>query len=316
MFRIAASLSDIDISPRLAAVAIGNFDGVHAGHRRLLRRVVEASREKSWRPSILTFDPHPTMVVAPDRAPKLLNTIEERLEMARREGIELAVVLPFDKKFASLAPEEFVSDVLVKGIRAGAVFVGDNFRFGAKQTGDVHLLQELGQRLGFAVEIVPDVFVRGRMVSSSEVRKVLGEGNVSLACRLLERPYWVGGRIVPGHGIGSKQTVPTLNLETTAEILPADGVYVTRTTDLETGRYWPSITNIGIRPTFQGDARTIETFLLAPLEGPSPQSIHLEFLKRVREERKFDSAEALKTQILQDVKRAQTYFRRGPLARK
>ena len=311
MFRIYTSLSDVEAHFR--AVAVGNFDGVHAGHRHLLRRVVEVAKEKGWRPSILTFNPHPTAVVAPERAPKLLATIEDRLHMVRKEGIEEAIVLPFDAKFASLTPEQFASEVLEHGILAKRVLVGENFRFGSRQAGDVDLLMKLGQRNGFDVEIVPSVFVRGRMVSSTEVRRVLMEGNVSLACRLLERPHAVDGAIVPGHGIGSKQTVPTLNLSTKAEVIPADGVYITRTTDLRAGRYWPSITNIGMRPTFDGDRRTIETFLLLPLEGDTPKTIRLEFLRRIREERKFESPEALKTQILKDVKRAQTYFRRSPL---
>ncbi|HYI92120.1 MAG TPA: bifunctional riboflavin kinase/FAD synthetase [Bryobacteraceae bacterium] len=313
MFRIYSSISSVDAHFR--AVAVGNFDGVHAGHRQLLRRVVEVAKEKGWRPAILTFHPHPTAVVAPERAPKLLTTIEERLQVVRKEGIEEAFVLPFDSQFASLTPQQFAAEVLENGLVARRVFVGQNFRFGAKQAGDVNLLMQLGKRNGFDVEIVQSVFVRGRMVSSTEVRRVLTEGNVSLACRLLERPYAISGDIVPGHGIGAKQTVPTLNLETKAEVIPADGVYVTRTTDLRAGRYWPSITNIGMRPTFNGDRRTIETFLLLPLEGDTPKLIRLEFLKRVREERKFDSPEALKAQIFKDVKRAQMYFRRSPLTK-
>ena len=228
----------------------------------------------------------------------------------REEGIQQVIVLPFNREFASLRPEEFARKILVEGIRAAGVYVGENFRFGARQSGDVELLRQLGDQLGFRVEVVPSAYVRGRMASSTEVRNLLGNGQVSLACRLLERPFWVQGEIVHGHGIGSKQTVPTLNLNTAAEVLPADGVYITRTTDLEDGRQWQSISNIGIRPTFDGTKRTIETFLLSPFDGTTPARIRLEFLKRVREERKFDSPEALKSQILQDVKRAQTYFRR------
>jgi hypothetical protein len=148
------------------------------------------------------------------------------------------------------------------------------------------------------------------MVSSTEVRRLIEAGNVSLACRLLERPYSVEGEIVSGHGIGSKQTVPTLNLRTSAEVLPADGVYITRTTDTEDGRSWQSITNIGMRPTFEGDRRTIETFLLSPFDGRTPERIRLAFLRRVREERKFESPDALKRQILRDVAIASRFFRK------
>jgi riboflavin kinase/FMN adenylyltransferase len=310
MFRIFRSLAEIGPDARPSAVAVGNFDGVHTGHRRLFRRAVTKSLENAWRPSVLTFDPHPTRVLAPDRAPRLLNTNEQRWELMRDEGVQQVFVLPFDRDFATQAPDEFVRRVLVEGVGAAAVFVGENFRFGARQAGNVELLQQLGRELGFSVEVVPSIYVRGRMVSSTEVRRLIEAGNVSLACRLLERPYSVQGEIVSGHGIGSKQTVPTLNLRTSAEVLPADGVYITRTTDTEDGRSWQSITNIGMRPTFEGDRRTIETFLLSPFDGRTPERIRLAFLRRVREERKFESPDALKRQILRDVAIASRFFRR------
>jgi riboflavin kinase/FMN adenylyltransferase len=310
MFRIYRSLGEIGPDARPSAVAVGNFDGVHAGHRKLLRRTVALARERGWHPSVLTFDPHPTKVVAPDRAPKLLNTTEQRWELMQTEGIEQVFVLPFDLEFSKLSPEEFARRVLVEGVSAAGVLVGQNFRFGAKQAGDVPLLTRLGNGFGFCVEVVPSVYVRGRMASSTEVRNLLQKGAVSLACRLLERAYWIDGQIVSGHGIGSKKTVPTLNLDTAADVIPADGVYITRTVDLDDSREWQSISNIGVRPTFDGRERTIETFLLTKLEGETPRRIRLEFLKRVRGERKFESPEALKGQILHDVKQANSYFRR------
>jgi len=310
MFRVYHSLAEVGPDARPTAVAIGNFDGVHAGHRKLFRRIAEVARDEGWRPSVLTFDPHPTKLIAPDRAPKLLNTPEQRWEFMREEGIEQIFVMTFNREFATLSPEEFVRKVLVDGISAARVFVGENFRFGARQAGDVALLSRLGKELGFGVEVVPNVYVRGRMSSSTEARRLIEDGRVSLACRVLERPYWIEGAIVPGHGIGSKQTVPTLNLNANAEVIPADGVYITRTTDRMNPQIWKSITNVGMRPTFDGRERTIETFLLSPLEGEVPRYIRLEFLKRVRGERRFDSPEALKAQILHDVKTAEKYFRR------
>jgi riboflavin kinase/FMN adenylyltransferase len=223
------------------------------------------------------------------------------------EDIEQVFVIAFNREFASLSPEEFARTVVVEGLGAGGVFVGENFRFGSKHSGDVELLRQLGAELGFEVEIVPSVYVRGRMVSSTEIRGLIEAGSVSLACRLLERPYWIEGKVVSGEGIGSKQTVPTLNLDPWSEVLPADGVYITRTQD--GNREWQSITNIGMRPTFGGNRRTIETFLLSPFDGRTPERIRLDFLKRVREERKFESPEALKTQILRDVGVAKKYFR-------
>jgi riboflavin kinase/FMN adenylyltransferase len=310
MFRVYRSLDEIRADAPHCALTIGNFDGVHAGHRRIFRRVVELARKRGWVPSVLTFDPHPTRVVAPDRAPKLLNTAVERLEYMREEGIEQVFMLPFDQAFSEQDPESFVRNVLVGRLRARGVLVGANFRFGKGQAGDIDMLRQLGERYGFTTEITEGVEMRGRLVSSSEVRRLLTSGDVSSAGRLLERPYWVEGEVVHGHGIGSRQTVPTLNLSTRAEVLPATGVYISRTRDLDSPRTWDSITNVGYRPTFDGQGLTIETFLLSPFDGNTPARVRLEFLRRVREERKFGSPEALKEQIMKDVGRAQAYFRR------
>jgi len=191
--------------------------------------------------------------------------------------------------------------------------VGDNFRFGHRHAGNVRVLAELGRRLGFETEIVPSVTCRGRVVSSSGIRELIRTGRVSLAARFLLHPYALEGRVVSGRGIGSKQTVPTLNLATAAEVIPARGVYLTRTRDLETGREWNSLTNIGYRPTFgASDQLSIETFLLdAPMEQAVSGRLRVEFLWRVRDEIAFESPPALKTQILKDARTAQSYLRRA-----
>jgi len=294
-----------------SALTIGNFDGVHYGHRRILRRLVELARAHGWKPSVLTFDPHPTRVVAPDRAPRLMTTVEQRTELMREEGIEAALILPFTAELAKLSPEQFVRDILVDRLGARAVLVGDNFRFGHRHAGNVAMLAELGRQFGFETEVVSAVTCRGRIVSSSGIRGLVESGQVATAGRLLLRPYAIEGDVVSGRGVGSKQTVPTLNLATAAELIPARGVYITCTRDLDADRRWNSITNIGYRPTFgASEERTIETFLLEPLTGETPRRIRVEFLRRVRDERKFDSPEALRAQILHDVGVAQRYFRR------
>jgi riboflavin kinase/FMN adenylyltransferase len=272
--------------------------------------VIELGRERRLKPAVLTFDPHPTRVVAPHRAPRLLTSIEERIALIREQGVEEVVVLPFTEEVARLSPLEFVDRIVVGQLRARIVMVGDNFRFGHKQAGDINTLSDLGLRFGFETHIVEAVRCRGRVVSSSEIRRLIEQGNVAMAGRLLERPYALCGDVVSGHGIGSKETVPTLNLRTPAEVIPSEGVYITRTRDLETGERWNSITNVGTRPTFGGGDLTIETFLLSSFDGLTPERVSLEFLWRVREERKFENAEALKQQILRDVGRAQTFFRR------
>jgi riboflavin kinase/FMN adenylyltransferase len=309
VYRSSAELPP-DFGP--SAVTIGNFDGVHYGHRQILRRVRAIGEEHGWKPSVLTFDPHPTRVVAPARTPPLLTSPERRAALMEEEGIEQVLILPFTPELAQWSPEEFVKRLLVDAMGARAVLVGDNFRFGHKAAGNVHVLAELGARLGFTTEIVPAVTCRGRVVSSSGVRELIRAGNVSLAARFLAGPYGLEGEVVSGRGVGSKQTVPTLNLATEAEVIPANGVYITRTRDLENPREWRSITNIGYRPTFgASDQLTIETFLLDALNGETPARIRVEFLRRVRAERKFDSPESLRAQILKDARTAQNYFRRA-----
>ena len=293
-----------------SALTIGNFDGVHIGHQHLFRQVVETALQNGVHPTALTFDPHPALIVAPARAPRLLTTPEERATLMGLQGIEQVLILPFTKELAGLTPETFVRQIVVDALGAKIVLVGENFRFGHKQAGDTRVLTELGVRYGYRVDIVDAVKCRGRVVSSTAVRQRVEGGEVGQASRLLGRPYALSGEVVSGHGIGTKQTVPTLNLRTAAEVLPRNGVYITRTQDIDDGRRWNSISNIGYRPTFGGDSLSIETFLLEPLNGATPRHIRVEFLRRVREERKFDSPEDLKAQILRDVGRAQKLFRR------
>jgi riboflavin kinase/FMN adenylyltransferase len=311
--RVARSLEEAAAFEPVA-VTIGNFDGVHTGHHELLREVSRAARDRGLQPAVLTFDPHPASIVAPQRAARLLTTQAERCAVLARAGIEYVLVLPFTRDVAHWTPEQFVERVLAQALRARAVIVGDNFRFGHGQAGDIHVLARLGERYGFETRVVAPVKWRGRAVSSSEIRRAVESGKIALAARLLGRPYATAGEVVPGHGIGAKQTVPTLNLRTHAQIVPATGVYVTRTFDADSPRSWNSITNVGYRPTFTdatgGQELTIETFLLDRFEPPAPQRICVEYLRRVRDERKFESPEALKTQILRDVGRAQAFFRR------
>lgn len=293
-----------------SVLTIGNFDGVHCGHESLFQEVKRKAKLLGAKASVLTFDPHPTKVVAPERSPKLLSTIAQRLVWMDACGLDQALVLPFTPQIAALQPEEFVGQILVEALEVKAVLVGDNFRFGNRQAGDTALLGKIGLQRGFTSESVEAVRWRGQVISSSAIRKCILEGDVSRAARMLGRFYSLEGNVVKGHGIGSKQTVPTLNLSTQAEILPACGVYVSRTFDLDSKRDWASITNVGYRPTFGGDELTIETFLLEPLGEPSPERIRVELTHRVREERRFESPEALKQQIFRDAAKAQSWHRR------
>jgi riboflavin kinase/FMN adenylyltransferase len=295
---------------RPSVLTIGKFDGVHAGHAQLLRDVIALAREQDLAPSVLTFDRHPVCVLAPDKAPRPLTSIEERCARIRALGIEQVYVLPFTKEISRLSAARFSSQYLRDTMQARFVLVGRNFRFGYRQEGTPELLAQLGARDGFEVRLVEAVTRRGLPVSTSEIRRCVERGDVEMAARLLERPYSITGDVVSGHGIGSRQTVPTLNLRPPAEVLPRTGVYITRTREAEEERRWNSISNIGTRPTFNGEDLTIETFLLDPLDDEAPAQISLEFLHRVRDERKFETPEALKRQILNDVGRAQAFFRR------
>jgi riboflavin kinase/FMN adenylyltransferase len=298
IFRSSAEVPDT-FGP--SVVTIGNFDGVHAGHRQIMRRVVALAREKGCIPTVLTFDPHPARVLAPDRAPKLLMTMDQRLRAMETEGIEAVFAIPFSIEFAKLTPEEFVERILARALKARVVLVGEDFRFGHKQAGNLDTLRELGARFGFTLEAVPGIALRGERISSTIVRKLVVEGAVSRACRMLGTPFALEGAVVRGQGIGSRQTVPTLNLAPENEVLPKTGVYVTRTRDLQTARRWNSITNVGYRPTFDGQGLTVETFLLEPpLDAAPPERIEVNFLSFVRDERKFETPEALKKQILRD----------------
>jgi riboflavin kinase/FMN adenylyltransferase len=318
--RVFYSLEDIARQSRPSAVTVGSFDGIHCAHKELLRRVLERARQKSMAAIAVTFDPHPAAVLAPDKAPKLLTTLPIKLELLAHSGIDSLLVLPFTVEFSRWSPEQFVEQVLVEALRAESVFVGENFRFGHRQAGNPALLTELGRRFGFRTEILEKVLARRRIVSSSQIRSLLEQGSITLANRLLGYPYYLRGAIRPGLGIGSTRTVPTLNLDAAAGLVPQRGVYITHArlgfTKSASGgadslsNPMASVTNVGTRPTFGERELGVETHLLELWSGAQPSVLQVQFLFRLREERKFDSAEQLKGQILRDVSRAQAYFRR------
>jgi len=294
-------------------VTIGNFDGVHLGHRRLFGRVLARARAAGWTAAVLTFDPHPSRVLAPERAPKLLTPLPEKARLIEAAGIDLLWVLRFTPDFSRLSPAEFVDRVLVRDLRTRCVIVGPNFRFGHRHAGDVHLLSELGRAAGFEVEEEEALVMRGQMVSSTRIRELAELGRVHLAGRLLGRPFSVAGAIVPGAGIGRAQTVPTLNLAPPdprfPRQLPKPGVYVTLTR--VAGAEHESVSNVGRKPTFGEHELGVESFLLDYRDGRiEAEEMEVQFLHRLRDERKFPDAAALKAQILKDAQRSLGLFRR------
>jgi riboflavin kinase/FMN adenylyltransferase len=288
---------------------------VHEGHQQVLKRCQQIAADRWLKPTVLTFHPHPKKLVSPANAPESLEPIERRIERMADCGITQVVVLPFDAELAALSATEFIRKVLNGKLEAKAILVGDNFCFGNRASGNVDLLKEMAGKYGYEVEITEGVTTKGRVVSSTVIRELLAKGRAGLANRLLGYEFCLEGNVVSGQGIGHKQTVPTLNLDVKPllqgeRVIPRSGVYVTQTQDLNDGRTWPSITNIGYRPTFAGNDLSIETYLLEDLAGESPARIRVDFRAWIREERKFENPEELKAQILRDVARAQAYWRR------
>jgi riboflavin kinase/FMN adenylyltransferase len=291
-------------------LAIGNFDGIHLGHQAIIRAAVERAAKTQDVATALTFDPSPRKVLRPESAPLRVSTSAQRMDWFGTVGLEAAVVLPFTLDLARLSPEEFVEQILVRGLHVHAVLVGENFHFGHKQAGNVALLRELGARYGFAVEIIPPVALNGEIVSSTAIRREIAAGKVTHAARLLGRPFVLSGEIVPGTGTGRRFTFPTLNLKPEQELLPARGVYVTRTLLEGETRSRRSVTNVGMRPTFNGASLSVETHLLDFSGEVTATRMEVRFWKRLREEKKFASPEDLRAQIARDIASARRFFTR------
>jgi len=295
---------------RGSVLAIGNFDGIHLGHQAILRAVRQRAEESGAVATALTFDPSPRRVLRPESAPQRLSTNAQRMDWFGSAGLEAAVVMPFTLELARLSPEDFVEEVLVRDLQVRVVLVGENFRFGHRQAGDVKLLRELAMRNGFEVVVISPVIYKGEIVSSTAIRKAISEGDVSHAACLLGRPFVLTGEVVSGTGTGRRFTFPTLNLAPEQELLPARGVYVTRTLLEGETQSRRSVTNIGNRPTFNGTALSVETHLL-DYSGEIPRKrIEVRFWKRLREEKKFSGPEELRTQIAKDIVSADRFFSR------
>jgi phosphoribosyl 1,2-cyclic phosphate phosphodiesterase len=311
----AGSIRTTEPPGKGSVIAIGTFDGIHLGHQHVLKFAIERAREIGAIATALTFEPPPVKVLRPEVAPPRISTNQQKLDWFGAVGMEAAVVLPFTKELAALTPEEFVNDILVRQLDVRAVVVGDNFRFGKQQAGDVKFLREVGMREGFEVVVHTPVMVDGEVVSSTLIRKQVSEGDVRHAARLLGRPFALTGEVVAGTGTGRKFTFPTLNLKAEQELLPARGVYITRTLLEGESSSHRSVTNVGIRPTFNGSALSVETHLLDYSGNFTPRKIEVRFWKRLRPERKFAGVEELKEQIAKDIAAANHYFARFRRAR-
>ena len=289
-------------------VSVGNFDGVHRAHARVLREIVARAQASGAKAVAVTFEPHPARILRPESALKLLTPTTEKLRLLEDTGIDAVLLLPFGRDLSLMTPRQFTERILKKKLHVREVHEGYNFRFGHKASGDTNLLAEFGREMGFEVKVYPEMKLRGESVSSSQIRKLIAQGRVSRARHLLARPFCILSTPGRGRGYGSKYTVPTINLARYEELVPKDGVYITCTRVGTEG--FDSVTNIGNRPTFGAELFAIETHLLNfhPLELTPETEVEICFLDRLRDEIKFPSVEALREQIARDVKKARRYF--------
>lgn len=305
-----AGSGSLDRPLRKPIVTVGNFDGLHVGHRAIMDTVVAEARASDGTAVVYTFDPHPIRVLRPEQAPRLLTTREQKIELLEQAGIDVVIVENFDAQFAATSAERFIREILFARIRPMAVYVGYDFHFGRDREGSMRLLTELGPRLGFSVTIIPEVTMEGSDVNSTRIRKLLVESRVEEAGRMLGRPYSIRGRIVRGDQRGRTLGFPTANLESENEILPGAGVYAGDLLfiddgDPKRGVGLPAVMNVGTRPTFAGDGRTHAEAHLIDFKGDLyGRRVEMSFRARLRDERRFAAVDELREQIAADVRAA------------
>jgi riboflavin kinase / FMN adenylyltransferase len=290
-------------------VSVGNFDGVHVAHQAVVRHMAERAHAIGGKAVVVTFDPHPLRILRPDSAPRLLSPLETKLQLLEHTGVDAVLVLPFTRDLSLMSAHDFARQVLVDSLNAREIHEGYNFHFGHKAQGNVDTLADFGREMGFVVHTYSEQLLRRHHVSSSEIRNLIAAGRVDRARALLGRPFSILSNPGRGRGYGTRYTVPTVNLARYDELVPANGVYITRVRI--NGECFDAVTNVGVRPTFGPDSFAIESHLLDfhEIELLAQTEVELIFLKRLREERKFESVDALKEQIGRDVVKAQRFFR-------
>ena len=291
-----------------AVVTLGNFDGIHLGHQALIDGAVADGKRLAIPSVVLTFEPHPLRVLAPERAPKMLLSHKDKMQLLQALGVDVVVIQNFDLSFAKLAAEDFVRSILVDRLKARRIWVGSDLRFGQGRKGNVADLHRWGSAFGFGVATVAPVMVNDARVSSSRIRQLVMDGHVDRVEPMLGRYHFLSGRVVGGQRRGRELGFPTANISTRAEVLPLDGIYSTLFHLGE--RRLLSVSNVGVNPTFGAGPRTVESFILNFNDDIYHEAVKLSFVKRIRDERKFESVDALIAQIRQDVDSAQAIFRK------
>lgn len=292
------------------AVTIGNFDGLHRGHQAMLARLKEEAGKRGLQSCVLTFEPHPREFFSPVNAPARLSSLREKSELIRAAGIDRLHVCRFNQRFSALSPSEFIQSVLVNTLRAQWVLVGDDFRFGAKRAGDFALLKQAGLEHGFDAEFLPTVHVNGGRSSSTAVREALAAGDMEGAAALLGRPYSISGRVIHGDKLGRQIGFPTANIQLQHNRPPLSGIFVVEVQGLD-GPPRQGVASLGTRPTVHANGRpTLEVFIFDFNGELYGRRLHVDFLKKLRNEEKYPTLDALIAQIKRDVQHAKDFFER------
>ena len=301
------------IPPDSGTVAtMGNFDGIHLGHQALVKNAVMEARQGGSKSVVLTFEPHPLKLLAPERAPRMILTHQDKMDLLQVLGVNTVIIQKFDRDFSSIHAEDFVRRCLVKHIHLSKIWLGRDLRFGRGRKGGAEDLIRWGGELGFTVGIVEPILVRGVRISSSRIRQLIEEGQVDAVEPMLGRSHFVSGVVVSGHRRGREFGFPTANLACSTEVLPKDGIYAT-IFEWKNQR-WLSVSNVGVNPTFGAGPRTVESFILDFTQNVYGESVKLFFVNRIREERKFARIEDLISQMHQDVKAARLVFEHSKFA--
>lgn len=300
--KLLRSLTDVSAELLGGALSIGNFDGIHLGHARIVARLIEQARQLGKPAIVLTFDPHPVRLLRPEAAPPPLTWIEQKVSLLDELGIDVVVAYPTDLSLLALTPEEFFRSIVQDRLGAKAMVEGPNFYFGRSRTGDVDMLAQFCERANIHLEIAPPLEMEGEVVSSSRIRDLIGRGDVEEAQRLLSRPYRIRGMVTHGARRGAAIGFPTANIEAIDTMLPGEGVYAGRA--YVDGKAWPAAINIGPNPTFGEHVLKVEAHLIGFDGSLYQQPLEVDFLRRLRDIQPFDSVDALIVQLKQDVEEA------------
>ncbi|HAR94576.1 MAG TPA: riboflavin biosynthesis protein RibF [Deltaproteobacteria bacterium] len=291
---------------RNPVLTIGNYDGIHIGHRKIIELVKRKAAEMDGTSILMTFHPHPLQMLQPDRELPSITPLDRKIELIEETGIDVLIIVPFTEEFGFVEADDFIKGILVDRLKIKGLVIGYDFRFGRGGRGDTSMLKEHGSRYGFKVHVVERVAIDHEKVGSNKIRILVRNGNVAEACHLLGRPYSLGGQVVSGMSRGREIGFPTVNLKTDHNLVPANGVYITQL-EYHNEKH-PSVTNIGYNPTFGNAERTIETHILDFQGLLYGCAITLHFLRRIRDEVKFGSVKELVRRITADVDEARAFF--------